>query len=641
MGNNIVYSINDLFDINSENSILEEYEANKYFIPPYQRGYKWSSKGRNSQVYKLMDDLYTAYHHNEKKEYYLQFITIKKLEDNKVLELIDGQQRLTTLTILLAVLQYEINILQNPPSYQFSIANKLLLYGVRDNVQEFFEKYIYDNNIKTIIETANWNEFINKNEEYNEQDIWYIFEAVKCISNFLKNKFKDLKGYNEFNDYILEDVKILLNYIDTDVNTEEIFTNLNINKVELTNSELLKGLFLTYSGTEQTDITAKEIKELRCFMGRHWDDISYWTNIPKIEQFFFSKKILDGDKSIESFLFAFASIYGYETQEKNNEVQKENKRDINVFNYFETKTRNLELKFYCYDCFEKMIIFKQILNDWYNDNDIHNKLGYLNSRKSKPFKFLKFLKDSINFLENNIKTRPEIKEILKKEIVNALPNPENIEYGENDDGIHDILLAISVFDNLKDNTFFDFFQYHKEYEDHEDNWTLEHIFPQTPKALPNMLGIDDLKLIKTLLGNSLNDYDSIKEKLNTLYIDDVENLYNNVKSKIESDKLEYTDNEKKIIYELIGMNKLHSIGNMALLTGKLNSSNSNGMFDSKRMNIVKKVSEGHFVPKHTYNVFSKLLGVNMTPDLRTWTSKDIDVHEQYIKDKINEIKEKL
>ena len=69
---------------------------------------------------------------------------------------------------------------------------------------------------------------------------------------------------------------------------------------------------------------------------------------------------------------------------------------------------------------------------------------------------------------------------------------------------------------------------------------------------------------------------------------------------------------------------------MALLTRADNSSNGNSMFDAKRKNIVKRISDGCFVPKHTYDVFSKLLSAKMNSDLTVWSEQDMIAHEEWI-----------
>ena len=83
-------------DIKLETKLVGSVDG-KFYIPSYQRGYRWEK----DQVYRLLDDIYT----NGAKNYCLQPVVIRKLTDRY--ELIDGQQRLTTLYMLLKYIQKE------------------------------------------------------------------------------------------------------------------------------------------------------------------------------------------------------------------------------------------------------------------------------------------------------------------------------------------------------------------------------------------------------------------------------------------------------------------------------------------------------------------------------------------------------
>jgi uncharacterized protein with ParB-like and HNH nuclease domain len=136
MSQDIVFRIADIFNHNSESGALAQYDAVRYYIAPYQRGYKWASGDTYHPVCVLMTDLFRA-KQNQTKEYYLQYITTKQTKlsnGDSVLELIDGQQRLTTLTILLSILGEKLN---HP-----AISNDLLLYEVRKNVTDFFNRLV-------------------------------------------------------------------------------------------------------------------------------------------------------------------------------------------------------------------------------------------------------------------------------------------------------------------------------------------------------------------------------------------------------------------------------------------------------------------------------------------------------------------
>lgn len=76
----------------------------EYVIPPYQRPYAWTT----DQTSELFEDLHSFYQYEPDEEYFLGSIVLIKEENKPHSEVIDGQQRLTTLTILLAVLSSKL-----------------------------------------------------------------------------------------------------------------------------------------------------------------------------------------------------------------------------------------------------------------------------------------------------------------------------------------------------------------------------------------------------------------------------------------------------------------------------------------------------------------------------------------------------
>lgn len=85
MGNNIILETKFVADI-----------SGSFYIPSYQRGYRWSE----TEVVRLLDDIYQ----NGKKNYCLQPVVVRKKEDQY--ELIDGQQRLTTLYLIYKYIRF-------------------------------------------------------------------------------------------------------------------------------------------------------------------------------------------------------------------------------------------------------------------------------------------------------------------------------------------------------------------------------------------------------------------------------------------------------------------------------------------------------------------------------------------------------
>ena len=603
----MIFTIRNIFNAANAEGVLAQNGAKQYYIAPYQRGYKWGATNDNDPVCLLMKDILDA-SENPSSEYYLQFITTKISEVNnqKVLEVIDGQQRLTTLTILLSVLAYK------KQDNSLAASNNLLSYEVRPKVTEFFKLHIYQD-IEVILKTP-WTDYIKQFPDSNEQDIFYLFNAANKINEILSTKNQELGTLQK---YVLDNVKIILNNIERNVNCEEMFSNLNDNKVDLTSSELIKGLILTKSARERNApdrlTTYKEILEIRAVMGRQWDDLSHWANRIDIKSFFFNNTF----NVLDELLLLLAFSNGFKTTKESTDKNE-------VFNYFQSQIKKGVSTTNQY--FIDLKKLKQVLNDWFNDTEIHNLLGYLLFARTSKFSIK-------NILGLMLLTKPAIRENLKLEVLKILPDDVgDLEYGKENNHIHNVLLALSVFN--EDNKF-----NFSAYSNSDISWSLEHIFPQTPETLADKLFEKDISLLKSLTKGRLNDF----EKVATNFSDfddlmNVESVYNSLSKKLDQKECEITFDEKRILYRLIKIEKLNSIGNMALLTKSDNSSNKNGMFDKKRQNIARRVSLGSFVPKHTYDVFSKLVSENMTPELNAWTEKDIEKHGEWIIKKIAEIK---
>lgn len=213
---------------------------------------------------------------------------------------------------------------------------------------------------------------------------------------------------------------------------------------------------------------------------------------------------------------------------------------------------------------------------------------------------------------------PEYKElfkVLEKARLDLLPKEEiqELRYGGDDDQvIHAALLYLNVFpDGIRKRFDFHLFETEK--------WTLEHIFPQSPEGKKNQLTPDQRELVIQMLGADLSD------ELNDILNKDSRN-----------------DHEKSIYYEALkSLGPLNSIGNMCLLSDRDNSSNGNKFFKEKRQNILELIQKGRFVPKHTFDVFSKMIPSLPDDNLSMWTREDIQVHQVYIFDSIQKAKEEV
>ncbi len=579
----LIYSVNDIFSTDNSDGCLMQYEAEKYHIAAYQRGYKWASDEYGAVTILLNDlwDAFQAFQNQERKEYYLQYITLKKNNEKRHLEVIDGQQRLTTLSILLSIFSLKLEA--------DNVAKGKLEYAIREN---FFDKQIYNSTNLEVLLEKNWDNeqglIISEDEKINSQDVFYLFNAVQKINEVLSQD-EIQNQLQSFYNFILNNIKIIVNAVDH-ISSEKVFSNLNSNKVPLTEAELIKGLLLTkYSRNQNKDEAKKhfrEILEMRLSLGRQWDEITKWCNDPGINVFFFNK-----EEGMTSLLTLVAIQNGYKIEKKSNP------NDYPLFNFYHKfgKTEHI------YNCLLKTYF---VLNDWYNEDNIFNLLGYLFFAKGSN----KTIKDYLSKIDSD---KSALLNELEHQVNGLIPkNTDDLFYSNDQDNeIHRVLLALNVFyDGINSR-----FNYHRFIE---EKWTLEHIFPQTPEGKGQILQEKDKQIIFEILGEKATD--EIKKIIA---------------------KPTRTSEEKEIYQTALkSLGSLNSIGNMCLLSDKDNASNGCGFFDEKRTNILQRIRKGSFVPKHTFDVFSKMVFEENPGDFERWTNDNIKNHSTAIKKAIESIK---
>lgn len=190
MGNNIILETKFVADIRGS-----------FYIPSYQRGYRWSE----TEVVRLLDDIYQ----NGKKNYCLQPVVVRKKEDRY--ELIDGQQRLTTLYLIYKYMK-NVNPFFNEPAFTLS-------YQTRDQSEEFLKTLDMtkqDDNIDFWFIAKAYN--IIKKGWYEDHDLYHrigylITSGTSLHKIFALSKDKKKSEFNEsLDELIKKSVAISGNY---------------------------------------------------------------------------------------------------------------------------------------------------------------------------------------------------------------------------------------------------------------------------------------------------------------------------------------------------------------------------------------------------------------------------------------------
>ncbi|HPY03526.1 MAG TPA: DUF262 domain-containing protein [Spirochaetota bacterium] len=538
----------------------------KFFIPSYQRGYRWGK----DEVTRLLDDITE----NGDKNYCLQPVVVKNLGDR--FELIDGQQRLTTLYIILKFIQKNFKSRIN--------INFSLSYETR----EMSESFLQD---------------IQEEKADENIDFFHICHAYKTIDEwFCAQKDQDLAADDIYR-FLMRNVKVIWYEIpesadDDNSDAISLFTRLNIGKIPLTSAELVKAMFLR----REIDKNAELEKEKQEEIALQWDNIErelhneslwffltnsyttkYQTRIDLILELLSKKSMNDKEK--------YATFFYFDDLKKSGENLKE--------------------------------IWKQIqhtfliLKDWYEDHELYHKLGYLIASGAESLQKL------YNLSEMQI-TKSEFKEKINALIRDSITIDKNyieLSYENREDSskIFRLLLlfnVISVLNNGEQTQWFPFDKF-KYSNDGKVSWSLEHIHAQQSKGLITQEQWRQWLELHKISLNNLIDSENHAEDIPQL----LEKIDNELKKKeIKNEDFIYLHDEVvKLLSKSLA--EIHNISNLALLNCSANAALSNSTFDVKRTLIIDMDKTGQYIPFCTKMCFLKYYTTGMN-QLMFWGAED-------------------
>ena len=600
----LLYSSKELFD-----SYLH---GKKYSIPPYQRGYKWDTK----DIERLLKDIY-EFSPNEDLDlfYCLQNITLVESLDSKTFNVVDGQQRLTTLTVILSYLD------------EFELINEKLQYNVRQETENFLKEYIFKSSkLKNI---QDWNQLLEiagyKEKDYDYQDIFYLFNAYKTIQAWFE---ANPNSVSAMKDKILNHVKLIVN-LPKNIEEQELFENLNGKRVPLDGADLIRALIITRVAKKEVgdlDDSIKQnvlINERRVKIGLMLDRINLWWADDNKKNYFhqFTKESKASDENTISFNDVTYPInYLYKLYVL---AYGEGVLDME---FFEKKV--IEDGF-----LEELQLLQRTMENWYNDKVLYHLILFTSiyaREKSEDFPTLNFKellkqwkelyrKDFIRFLKKRI-ANTEVFDDLIKQSERSKEENEKTAFSENwyDKKLVMVSTLLDIISILSSNSAYLPARHFKVYK--ED---LEHIFPQTPVGDRIKDKVKQTQILKEYL-EIINQSLSEEEKI---YIDDCDINWNDQNWK-DSIKSHINDKIKKVI-------PVNSLGNMCVLHESVNRGYGNDFFLDKRIDIMRKSQDGYFIRPHVYDAFNKIFlerhdeSIDMKM-MNRWDKSDILARREYI-----------
>ena len=567
--------------INLNWKLINEIEGS-FLVPSYQRGYRWTK----AEVQRLLDDIYNLSNLTDsKKNYCLQPVVVKNNGDK--FELIDGQQRLTTIYLIRNYMYKKVPQFFRAPKFSID-------YETRNKSRDFLEN----------IDISRRNENI---------DFWFMANAYETIDKWFSEKAP--AAMTDIDNFFTKYVKIIWYEVDESEDAIALFTRLNIGKIALTSAELIKAMFLSRDNSNINSTKQEEI-------ALQWDNIERELHNDELWYFLTNNAAAEYQTRIDLVLDLMSQKSIGEKEE--------------YFTFFDFDNRNKgegkyvgknqDLK----DIWSDIVHTFLILKDWFEDHELYHKVGYLIASKSKTLlQIYTSLQDKtktevIELLNSYIKDSVDLSKIASKSKAKSY---SELTYGKDDALIRRILLLFNVesvrLNGAKTQWFpFDKFKF---YGDDKILWSLEHIHAQRSEGLnTEKLWLQWLELHFPSIQSLDEDNQALIEEIKT-YLD-----------KDEITKSEFETLQAKITQKLSAQDSeryTNSLANLALLNCDDNAALSNSTFDVKRNAVIKMDKEGRFIPFCTKMVFLKYYTPSADNQFHFWGQPD---REAYI-NAINEI----
>lgn len=552
----------------------------KFLVSEFQRGFKWTPL----QVCELLQDLADFDPSPDRRSYCLQPVVVKHHPETDCWELIDGQQRVTTIFLILTFL--------GRPSFQIE-------YRTRPGSREFLDGIASF----AIGRGETWDGFLDRQgRNLDNVDTFHFFQAWQAISAWFDGK----PGQREsWAGTLLEYGQVLWydpwhsssNYERNKASGGHVpeaidcFIRLNSGKIPLTNAELIKPLFLAdrASSPRASSFRPAEI-------AREWDEIERRLLEPPFWGFIRGSG-RDAPPNRIELLF--------------DHVSDKNRHCEDPFHSFRFFTGSLDLE----NDWKKVRSCFERLSEWFGDDEKYHLVGYLANIGRRPGRVSELLSRAEGMTRRAF--TGFLRDLIRKET--HCDDFLNWRYGEHNALMKNFLLLFNIEYLLKccSDERFPFHRFA------EETWSLEHIHArQTPKLGENAAAEAWYEEIVRLLAGRQGTLP--QDSIGTLRqrLEDWHGLPDRNSPEARS-ALEDLHARLFVIFGEVEDDEgtLDSIENLTLLDRDTNSSLNNSLFPVKRDRVREWERKARFIPIATRNVFLKYFP-GATSHLDYWGEAD-------------------
>lgn len=584
-----------------EKKLIKDLCSKTFYIPDYQRGYRWDRE----KVKYLLNDLLDFAEEMKKDEVYcLQPLIVKKIkeapESEEMWEVIDGQQRLTTIFIILNYIYKEIYNQSNVSIYNMVYETGETTYLMNPTIQD-------------------------KDKHINN---FYIYEAKEEIKEwFGMQKYDRFSCACKIQDVLMNNTQFLWYELAPAEDEINVFTRINSGKIPLTNAELIRALLLKKDNFEDNEDSEKlYLKQLE--IANEWDQIE---NQLQNDEFWYFLNNIDSkeyDTRIELIFDIIACEEGHIL----------NSNEYDSFNYFYEKFKQFtkdKIEEAINGLWAKVKKHYMLFEEWYNNKELYHLIGYLiSSTKTEEVlndsKLLELVTSA--FTMDKLKFRAQLIKQIKACTKYEEKKYEDLTYDKDKSLIRNILLffnIVTIINNNKCDIYFPFNKYKKSNSNEKkQQWDIEHIHSQNSEAPNNKKQIEEY--FSDIIGYMKKEKSTDENKVEIL--NQLEQLQNEYMENGKFSNVQLYIQVYDQVFDLYGdstVSEKPELGNLALLSAEINRGYGNSPFPIKRETIIEKDKEGQFIPICTKNVFFKYYSKqNIQVDY--WSKEDKDHYYEEI-----------
>lgn len=604
----------------------------KFYIPSYQRGYRWTEQ----QVKDLLNDINEFKPEknkdtNEETWYCLQPLVVRRMDENDSrlekendridwYEVIDGQQRLTTIFLT-------IHYFNEMWVGKLKTLLPTIKYATRNDGFEFLKCLEINDDQNVHTQGKVFKDYI---------DYHFMKQAYKTIHDWAKEMGATFNN-NDFQSKFIHRTKVIW-YESVDEDPIKVFTRLNIGKISLTNAELIKALFLNRSNFHVSNDSHLKLRQQE--IASEWDNIEY--TLQNDEFWLFLHEDCYNRPTRIDFIFDLIceqKVLG----EFGNIGTDEYKTFRYFYEYFKSKSSNIE------NCWRIVKSYSQTFNEWFNDVELYHYIGYLIHQGEKMDELCKKWNEEKSKEDFIAKLKVFIKEKIRK--CNDLNKQYEIDGGQAKTTckplllLHNIQTVVNQNNQLKSKEEYKLPVFYK-FPFHlfkKENWDVEHIDSNTTNELEKEK--DQKEWLKySVLGTELSD--GLKERIKAFINNDngqesFESICREIEQYNRSESWKNPEQDKNKVW------------NFVLLDAGTNRGYGNSIFPAKRRCIIGKdqgkkysIDEGTleikveygaiaFIPPVTKNVFLKYYNTSVD-NLREWCESDAESYKLNIFETLQE-----